>query len=97
MDTVVAKSFNSAFDPMDSRHCTWFKMLADIMSEPDDDMKKHGEKVLRVMTSNPLGVSFDTKNLLDIVFIQFALGLKYSQAALSGKAWFPPSPKTPEE
>ena len=97
MDTAISKSFNNAFNPEDQKHCTWFKLLADLMSQPGDDMTEHGEKVLRVMTSNPMGVAFDTKNLLDIVFIQFALGLKYSLAALNGKAWSPPSPKTPEE
>lgn len=97
MDTAVSRSFNNAFDPTDSHHCIWFKMLADIMSQPGDDMKEHGGKVFRVMTSNPMGVGFDTQNLLDIVFIQFALGLKYSRAALDGKAWTPQSPKTQQE
>jgi hypothetical protein len=97
MDTVVSRSFNDAFDPMDSRHCVWFKMLADLMAQPGEDMKDHGAKVLRVMTSNPMEVKFDTKNLLDVVFIQFALGLKYSQAVLGGTAWSPPSPKTLQE
>ncbi len=96
MDTAVAKSYNDAFDPMDQKHCMWFKLLADVMSEPEEDMAKHGHKVLRVMKANPMGVEFNEKNMLDLVFIQFALGLKYSRAALDGKAWNPQSPKTLE-
>ena len=96
MDTAVARSFNDAFDPEDQRHCTWFKMLADIMSEPGEDMGRHGARVLRVVKANPLGIEFDEKNMLDLVFIQFALGLKYARAVLGGKAWFPQSPRTLE-
>jgi len=96
MDTVVAKSYNDAFDPTAREHCLWFKAVADIMAEPGDDMKKHGASVLRVMRANPMGLEFDPTNMLDLVFIQFSLGLRYSRAALDGKAWFPPSPKTLE-
>lgn len=96
MDTAVAKSYNDAFDPADREHCLWFKAVADIMAEPGDDMKKHGASVLRVMRANPMGLEFDPKNMLDLVFIQFSLGLRYTRAALDGKAWFPPSPKTLE-
>lgn len=94
MDTVVAKSYNDAFDPADQEHCLWFKAIAEVMAEPGDDIKEHGTKVLRVMRANPMKLEFDPQNMLDLVFIQFALGLKYSRAALDGKAWLPPSPKT---
>jgi hypothetical protein len=97
MDTAVAKLYNDAFDAEDQKHCTWFKMLADVMAEPGEEMEKHGQKVLRVMKSNPMGLTFNERNMLDLVFIQFSLGLKYSRAALDGKAWIPQSSKTHQE
>jgi hypothetical protein len=97
METVVTKAFNDAFNPEDQRHCTWFKMFADVMSQPEEDMSKHGQKVLRVMSTNPMGLEFNERNMLDLVFIQFALGLKYARAALDGKAWTLQSPRTLEE
>ena len=99
METAVTKSFNDAFDPGNQKHCAWLKMFADVMSQPEEDMSKHGRKVLRVMSSNPMGLEFNERNMLDLVFIQFALALKYSLAVLrgDGKAWVPQSPRTPGE
>jgi len=97
MDTAVAKSYNDAFNPEDEKHCMWFKLLSDDMAEPEEDMSKHGQKVIRIMKANPMNIEFNERNMLDLVFIQFALGLSYARAALIGKAWTPQSPKTPGE
>ena len=97
MESAVAKRFMDGFDCTNQKHCVWFKLLADVMAEPDDDMKDQATRIIRVAVANPMEVSFDTKNVLDLVFIQFSLGLKYSRAVLSGTAWTPPSRDTLQE
>ena len=95
MDTKVAKSFSDAFDCENQKHVVWWKLLVDTMEM--EEGRVDGAKVLRVIQSNPMGTEFTEKNMLDLVFIQFSLGLKYARAVLDGKAWFPQSPKTPGE
>ena len=97
METAVAKNFHNAFNPADEKHCVWFKLFADLMAQPEDDMKEHGSKIIRVMKANPMGQAFDPANMLDLVFIQFTLALKHSRAVLDGEGWMPPSPSTRPE
>ena len=95
MDTKVAKAFSDPFDCMNQKHVIWWKLLVDTMEM--EDGKVDGAKVLRVIQSNPMGAEFTEKNMLDLVFIQFSLGLKYARSVLDGKAWIPQHGGTPRE
>lgn len=46
--------------------------------------------LLNIMNRNPMGVSMTEKDIMDIVFVQFSLAMKYTKAILDGEAWVPP-------
>ena len=42
------------------------------------------------MNTNPMEVKMSENDIMDIVFIQFSLAMKYTKAILDGEAWVPP-------
>ncbi len=45
---------------------------------------------MHIMNSNPMQVKMTENDIMDIVFIQFSLAMKYTKAILDGEAWVPP-------
>jgi hypothetical protein len=85
MDNPTVIAFAKGFDPTDRTHVTWWKMLCDNM---------HGDPS-RIAKLNPMKVEFTDRNVLDLVFIQFSIGLKYAMATLDGASWSPAFGHTP--
>ena len=49
-----------------------------------------GVNIVDVINSNPMDVEIAESDIMDIVFIQFSLAMKYTKAILDGEAWIPP-------
>lgn len=81
MDSPIAVEFTKGFDPADPKHVTWWKLMC-------DNMHTDPSKIAKL---NPMKVTFTDSNVLDLVFIQFSIGLKYAMATLEGKSWTPSS------
>lgn len=79
MDTGIAATFTKSFEPDNPKHVTWWKLMCDNM---DADP-------VRVAKSNPMGLDFTEKDVMDLVFIQFSIAMKYAKATLEGKSWSP--------
>ena len=79
MDNPIAITFAKSFDAADPKHVTWWKLLCDNMEND----------ALKIAKLNPMGVEFKDTDLLNLVFIQFSIAMKYAQATLAGKSWSP--------
>ena len=80
---LVASATNifEAFEPSNQKHVIWWKMLC-------DELQNQGDPV-RVVKINPMDIEFNAKDVMDLVFIQFSIGLKYAIATIEGKSWTP--------
>jgi uncharacterized membrane protein YfbV (UPF0208 family) len=87
MESPIATTFTRAFEPAEPKHVIWWKMLC-------DELQKQGDP-LRVVKKNPMNIMFQEKDIMDLVFIQFSIGLKYATATLEGKSWSPAKADTP--
>jgi len=54
------------------------------------EMMSKKVNIVDVINSNPMGVEITESDIMDIVFIQFSLAMKYTKAILDGEAWVPP-------
>jgi hypothetical protein len=81
MDNPIATTFTRAFEPSDPKHVIWWKMLC-------DELQRQGDP-LRIAKKNPMNIEFQERNVMDLVFIQFSIGLKYAIATLEGNSWSP--------
>ena len=86
MDSPVAQKFTSKFQPQQESHVLWMKLVMTSLNE----MMSTKVNILNIMNSNPMGVNLTEKDIMDIVFIQFSLAMKYTKAILDGEAWVPP-------
>ena len=83
MDSPVAQRFASRFQPQQQSHVLWMKRVVHTLG----DM---GVNIVDVINSNPMNVEIAESDIMDIVFIQFSLAMKYTKAILDGEAWIPP-------
>jgi hypothetical protein len=83
MDSPVAQRFASRFQPQQQSHVLWMKRVVHTLG----DRKVN---IVDVINSNPMGVEITESDIMDIVFIQFSLAMKYTKAILDGEAWVPP-------
>ena len=60
-----------------------------MMSSMNEMMSKK-VNIMHIINSNPMQVKMSEKDIMDIVFIQFSLAMKYTKAILDGEAWVPP-------
>ena len=86
MESQVAQRFASQFQPQQESHVLWMKRVVTSLN----DMMSKKVNLLHVMNSNPMQVKMSEKDIMDIVFIQFSLAMKYTKAILDGEAWVPP-------
>lgn len=86
MDSQVAQRFANQFQPQQESHVLWMKRVMHTL----DDMMTKKVDIVKVMNSNPMDVTMSENDIMDIVFIQFSLAMKYTKAILDGKAWVPP-------
>ena len=86
MDGKTAVAFTKSFDPKNKSHVVWWKMLCDNM---DTDP-------IRILKCNPMDIPTSDKDVLDLVFIQFSVAMKYAKATLIGEFWSPAMPHTLE-
>jgi hypothetical protein len=84
MESPVASSFVSAFNPMEKTHVLWLKRMNREMEKMDMNTKMNLDELVN---SNPMGVKMT--NGLDWVFIHFSIAMAYTKAVLEGKAWIP--------
>jgi len=59
-----------------------------VMSSLNEMMSKK-VNIMHIINSNPMQVKMSEKDIMDIVFIQFSLAMKYTKAILDGEAWVP--------
>lgn len=83
MDSPVAQRFASRFQPQQQSHVLWMKRVVHTLG----DMRVN---IVDVINSNPMNVEITESDIMDIVFIQFSLAMKYTKAILDGEAWIPP-------
>lgn len=86
MDNPLAVAFTNAFEPSNQKHVVWWKLLC-------DELQNQGDPI-RVVKINPMNIEFQEKDVMDLVFIQFSIGLKYAIATLKGESWSPARPDT---
>lgn len=86
MDSQIAQKFASKFQPQQESHVLWLKQVVDSLN----NMMNKRVNIVGVMNANPLGVKMTENDIMDIVFIQFGLAMKYTKAILDGEAWVPP-------
>ena len=86
MDSPVAQRFASRFQPQQQSHVLWMKRVVHTLGE----MMSKKVNIVDVINSNPMGVEITESDIMDIVFIQFSLAMKYTKAILDGEAWVPP-------
>lgn len=86
MDSKVALEYAKKFQPQQESHVLWMKLVLQTLN----DMMTSKKNIVPVMNSNPMGVSFKDTDIMDIVFIQFSIAMKYTSAILDGGAWIPP-------
>jgi hypothetical protein len=86
MDSPVAQRFASRFQPQQESHVLWMKRVVHTLGE----MMSKKVNIVDVINSNPMGVEITESDIMDIVFIQFSLAMKYTKAILDGEAWVPP-------
>ena len=87
MDSHVATNFINKFDPSDQKHVVWFKMVNDFITAEKKDFS-----LAYMMKKNPMGLDFTEQDAMEIMFIQFGIGLSYSKAVLEKRAWIPSRP-----
>ena len=86
MESATVREFATKFQPQQESHVLWMKLVMLSLNE----MMSTKVNILNIMNSNPMGVSLTEKDIMDIVFIQFSLAMKYTKAILDGEAWVPP-------
>jgi len=86
MDSPVAQRFASKFQPQQESHVLWMKQVMHTLN----DMMTKKVNIVKIMNTNPMNVSMTENDIMDIVFIQFSLAMKYTKAILDGEAWVPP-------
>ena len=64
----------------------WMKQVMQTLN----DMMTKKVDIVHIMNSNPMQVKMTEKDIMDIVFVQFSLAMKYTKATLDGEAWVPP-------
>lgn len=64
----------------------WMKRVMTSLNE----MMTKKVNIMHIMNSNPMQVKMTENDIMDIVFIQFSLAMKYTKAILDGEAWVPP-------
>ena len=87
MDSQIAVEFGQKFEPNNKKHVVWWKMLCDQMDKAAENTRTH--RIGNIIDLNPMGIKFNMSNIMDIVFIQFTLGLTYARAVLEGNAYIP--------
>ena len=83
MDSPVAQRFASRFQPQQQSHVLWMKHVVHTLGDTRVN-------IVDVINSNPMNVEITESDIMDIVFIQFSLAMKYTKAILDGEAWIPP-------
>ena len=86
MESTIAQRFASQFQPQQESHVLWMKRVMSSMNE----MMSKKVNIMHIINSNPMQVKMSEKDIMDIVFIQFSLAMKYTKAILDGEAWVPP-------
>tara|TARA_R110002153_G_scaffold193634_5_gene347041 strand:- start:1 stop:270 length:270 start_codon:yes stop_codon:yes gene_type:complete len=86
MESQVAQRFASQFQPQQESHVLWMKRVMASLNE----MMSKKVNILNIMNTNPMEVKMSENDIMDIVFIQFSLAMKYTKAILDGEAWVPP-------
>ena len=86
MESQVAQRFASQFQPQQESHVLWMKRVMTSLNE----MMSKKVNILNIMNVNPMQVKMSENDIMDIVFIQFSLAMKYTKAILDGEAWVPP-------
>ena len=87
MESQVATKFINLFDPSNQKHVVWFKMINDFITSDKKDFS-----LVYMMKKNPMGLDFQDEDVMEIMFIQFGIGLAYAKAVLEKKAWIPSRP-----
>lgn len=78
---TITKKFGDAFDPLNEKHVMYLKKLHESLDE---------RKMAPVFMDNPFGIKVNKNELLDAMYVQFILSMKYAIAVINGKAWIPP-------
>ena len=86
MESQVAQRFAEKFQPQQESHVLWMKRVMTSLNE----MMSKKVNILNIMNVNPMQVKMSENDIMDIVFIQFSLAMKYTKAILDGEAWVPP-------
>ena len=84
MESPIANTFVSTFNPAEKTHVLWLKRMNREMEKMDMTAKFN---LVEMVNSNPMDVKMT--NGLDWVFIHFSLAMAYTKAVLEGKAWVP--------
>ena len=84
MESPIANSFVSQFNPMEKTHVLWLRKMNREMDKMDLSVKMDLDELVN---SNPMGLKMS--NGLDWVFIHFSLAMAYTKAVLEGRAWVP--------
>jgi len=84
MESPIASTFISAFNPAEKTHVLWLRKMNPEMEKMDPNVNMN---LNEMVNSNPMGVKMT--NGLDWVFIHFSLAMAYTKAVLEGKAWVP--------
>ena len=86
MNSNIAQRFAEKFQPQQESHVLWMKRVMTSLNE----MMSKKVNILNIMNVNPMQVKMSENDIMDIVFIQFSLAMKYTKAILDGEAWVPP-------
>ena len=86
MESQIAQRFAGQFQPQQESHVLWMKRVMTSLNE----MMSKKVNILNIMNVNPMQVKMSENDIMDIVFIQFSLAMKYTKAILDGEAWVPP-------
>ena len=84
MESPVASTFVSAFNPAEKTHVLWLRKMNREMDKMDLTARMNLEELVN---SNPMGLKMT--NGLDWVFIHFSLAMAYTKAVLESRAWIP--------
>jgi hypothetical protein len=69
--------FVTTFDPSDETHVRWLASM----------LKASAKDYASILTSNPMGITVEARDILDWAQTVFVLCTKYCKAQFEGQAW----------
>ena len=91
MEVLLAKNFQAN----QKDHVLWFQKMFQVMKVLQDPMNSNSQINLKkfnpdkILKENPMKIKVDKVESINFPMIHMAIGLRYAEAVLQGRAWIP--------